>query len=223
MTSHLHLDLAELREDILAMGGLVEHALDQASTALVEKRADLARDVIAADEVIDAKELRIDDDCLKILALHQPVAGDLRLITASMKINNDLERIADLAVNIAERAIDLVGRADLQPPETLHFEQMTGTARWMLRSSLKALVEGSVPLAQEVCARDDEVDDLNREHFATLIQRMRSSSQDVEPCLDYLTASLHLERVADLSTNIAEDVIFLVEAVDIRHQHDSIG
>lgn len=217
MPSHLHRDLLNLREDILAMGGKVESALERAGKALMERDAESARLVIADDAEIDRRELRIDDDCLKILALHQPVAGDLRRITTSMKINNDLERIGDLAVNIAERALDLVHRGPLDA--ALGIEQMTATTRWMLRSSLNSLVHGDVDLARAVCARDDEVDDLNREHFVTLIARMHKYPHEVDACLDYLTASLHLERVADLATNIAEDVIFLVEAVDVRHHH----
>jgi phosphate transport system protein len=217
MTSHLHNDLKRLREDILSMGGQVEQALARAGKALVERNAEAARKVIEDDTAIDRFELRIDDECLKILALHQPVAGDLRHITTSMKINNDLERIGDLAVNIAERAIDLVHRGPLDEP--LGIEQMTNTTRWMLRGSLNALVQGDVALARAVCARDDEVDDLNRNHFVSLIARMHKFPHEVDACLDYLTASLHLERVADLATNIAEDVIFLVDAVDIRHHH----
>jgi phosphate transport system protein len=217
MTSHMHRDLETLRADILSMGGQVEDALERAAMALVERDAEVARRVIADDAEIDRLELRIDDECLKILALHQPVAGDLRHITTSMKINNALERIGDLAVNIAERALDLVHRGPLDEP--LGIEQMTTAARWMLCASLHALVQGDVSLAREVCARDDEVDELNRSHFVSLIARMHQQPEDVDACLDYLTASLHLERVADLATNIAEDVIFLVDAVDIRHTH----
>ena len=217
MTTHLHRDLADLSQDILAMGTAVGAALEQASEALVSRRVSVAEQVLAGDARIDARELEIDDDCLKILALHQPVASDLRQVTASMKINNDLERIGDLAVNIAERALDLSGRQPLN--RELHFEQMTSAARWMLSSALRSLVENDVSLAREVCARDDEVDDINRLHFGSLIAHMEAHPGDVAVCLDYLTASLHLERVADLATNIAEDVIFLVDAVDVRHQH----
>jgi len=217
MTTHLHRDLADLSQDILAMGTAVGAALEQASDALVTRRVDVAEKVLAGDARIDARELEIDDDCLKILALHQPVAGDLRQVTAAMKINNDLERIGDLAVNIAERALDLSGRQPLN--RELHFEQMTSAARWMLSSALKSLVENDVSLAREVCARDDEVDDMNRLHFDTLIAHMETHPRDAAVCLDYLTSSLHLERVADLATNIAQDVIFLVDAVDVRHQH----
>jgi len=215
MTSHLHRDLDTLKEAILALGGLVEEAVDRASTALVHQELDVARSVIADDDTVDARELAIDEECLKILALHQPVASDLRHITAAMKINNDLERIGDLAVNIAERAVDLGTR---KPPNVpLRFEQMTNATRWMLRGSLNALVQGDVDLAREVCDRDDEVDDLNRHHFTTLIEHMQVHPADVPVSLDYLTASLNLERIADLATNIAEDVVFLVDAIDIRH------
>ena len=215
MTSHMHRDLNTLKDAILALGGIVEEAVERASTALIHQEVEVARSVIDDDATVDARELAIDEECLKILALHQPVAGDLRHITASMKINNDLERIGDLAVNVAERAVDLGTR---KPPNVpLRFERMTNAARWMLRGSLNALVQSDADLAREVCERDDEVDDLNRHHFETLIAHMQTHPTEVPVCLDYLTASLNLERIADLATNIAEDVVFLVEAVDIRH------
>ncbi|GJM21327.1 MAG: phosphate transport system regulatory protein PhoU [Planctomycetota bacterium] len=215
MLRHLHRDLTKLNDHILALGGRVEEALARASRALVERKADLARKVIADDAMIDELELTIDEECLKLLALHQPVAGDLRFITSAMKINNDLERIGDLAVNLAERAVDLSSHEPLNLP--LAFEDMTTTARWMLRDSLDALVRQDPDLARRVCAKDDEVDELNRRHFDILMDRMRRDPEVLDAALDYLTASLHLERVADLATNIAEDVVFMVEAVVMRH------
>ena len=215
MTGHLQRDLALLKDRILGMGGRVEEAVDRAHRALVERRPDLAHKVIAEDRVIDEIELAVDEECLKILALHQPVAGDLRFITSVMKINNDLERIADLAVNIAERALVVCAAPPLDEP--LRFEAMAALTRRMLRDSLDALVSSNAGLARDVCRRDDEVDAINRSHFDILIKRMHEDPDSADIALSLLTSSLHIERVADLATNIAEDVVFMVEAVVIRH------
>jgi phosphate transport system protein len=215
MVTHLHRDMAALRQEILTMGGLVEAALRDGTEALVKRQSDLARRVIAADSEIDRMEKEVDEECLKILALHHPVAGDLRFITAVMKINNDLERIADLAANVGERALDLMQLPTLD--ESLQFESMTETARDMLRTALDALVERDSGAALGVLQRDDLVDDINRRHFEVLERRMQDDPEAVRAGLLLLSASRNLERVADLATNIAEDVIFLVEAQDIRH------
>lgn len=216
MTSHMHRDLAHLRKAILAMGSRVEDALRASAKSLVERRTDLARDVIAGDTEIDRLELELDDECLKILALHQPVAGDLRFVTASMKIINDLERIGDLATNIAQRVLDLDGYMPTDEP--LRFEEMTTTTRGMLRDSLNALIRADAKLARDVLVRDDIVDDIHREHFDLLEARMKEDPIAVEAATLLLSASRNLERVADLATNIAEDVVFMVEAVVLRHR-----
>lgn len=215
MVTHLHRDMAALRQEILTMGGLVEAALRDGTEALVKRQPELARRVVAADSEVDRMEKEIDDECLKILALHHPVAGDLRFITAAMKINNDLERIADLAANVGERALDLMQIPPMD--ESLQFESMTETARDMLRTALDALVERDSAAAMSVLQRDDLVDDINRRHFEVLERRMQDDPAAVRAGLLLLSASRNIERVADLATNIAEDVIFLVEAQDIRH------
>ncbi len=221
MTLHLHRDLATVRKSILEMGGMVEDLVRLATEALVQRRPDVARRVIEADAAVDRQELEVDEECLKLLALHQPVAGDLRFITAVMKINNDLERIGDLASNLAQRALDLVDQPHVDAP--LRFEQMTAAVRGMLRDCLDALVRGDAELARAVIAKDDEVDIMNRDHYQVLEQRMKGDPVLVEACVLYLSASRNLERMADLATNVAEDVVFMVDAVVLRHWRATHG
>ncbi len=216
MTKSLDDDLQLLRQRILRMGGMVEEATRNATTALTQRRVDLARRVLEADDSIDMVELDVDEECLRILALHQPVASDLRYITAVLKINNDLERIGDLACNMAERALDLAAHDPLDLP--LQFERMTEVVRVMLHDALDALVSRNSELARDVCARDRQVNEIHRENFAALQARMQSAPASVERCVDLLSASRQLERMADQTTNIAEDVVFLVEGVVIRHR-----
>ncbi|HTE06608.1 MAG TPA: phosphate signaling complex protein PhoU [Planctomycetota bacterium] len=216
MTRSLDDDLHLLRQRILRMGGMVEEATANATAALTQRRPELARRVLEADDAIDMVELDVDEECLRILALHQPVASDLRYITAVLKINNDLERIGDLACNVAERAIDLSTRDPLVLP--MQFERMTEIVRAMLHDALDALVSRNAELARDVCARDREVNAIHRENFAILQECMKGDVETVERCVDLLSASRQLERMADQTTNIAEDVVFLVEGLVIRHR-----
>lgn len=216
MTKTLDDDLDQLGQGILRMGGLVENQVDSASIALTQRRADVARRVMAADDAIDAVELEVDEECLRLLALHHPVARDLRFITAVMKINNDLERIGDLAANLAERALDLSARTPLALP--LAFERMTQIVRGMLHDSLDALVRRDGSLARDVIRRDDEVNTIHRAHFTSLQAEMMRDPSTVERAVDLLSASRQLERIADQTKNIAEDVVFLAEARVLRHQ-----
>lgn len=216
MTKSMQEDLALLKQRILRMGGMVEEATRNATLALTQRRADLARRVIESDDTIDMIELDVDEECLRILALHQPVAGDLRFITAALKINNDLERIGDLACNVAERAIDLCRSDPLPLP--LRFERMTEIVRGMLHDALDALVNRNAPLARSVLQRDGEINQIHREHFAALQEAMKADPGNVERAVDLLSASRQLERIGDQTTNIAEDVVFLVEGQVIRHQ-----
>ncbi|HZM00074.1 MAG TPA: phosphate signaling complex protein PhoU [Planctomycetota bacterium] len=216
MTKTLDDDLALLGQGILRMGGLVEGQVDAASIALTQRRADVARKVMAADDEIDRVELEVDEECLRLLALHHPVAGDLRFITAAMKINNDLERIGDLAANVAERALDL---ATLPPlPLPLQFEPMTRIVRGMLHDALDALVRRDGAQARDVIRRDEEVNAIHRRHFESLQEAMMSDPGTIERAIDLLSASRQLERIADQTKNIAEDVVFLVEARVLRHR-----
>jgi len=216
MTKSMQEDMTLLKQRILRMGGMVEEATRNATVALTQRRADLARKVIESDDTIDMIELDVDEECLRILALHQPVAGDLRFITAALKINNDLERIGDLACNVAERAIDLCRSEPLVLP--LRFERMTEIVRGMLHEALDALVNRNAALARSVLARDREINQIHREHFAALQEAMKADPGNVERAVDLLSASRQLERIGDQTTNIAEDVVFLVEGQVIRHQ-----
>ena len=216
MTKSMQEDMSLLKQRILRMGGMVEEATRNATVALTQRRADLARRVIESDDTIDMIELDVDEECLRILALHQPVAGDLRFITAAMKINNDLERIGDLACNVAERAIDLSRRTPLQLP--LRFERMTEIVRGMLHDALDALVNRNVDLARAVLERDPEINAIHRDHFARLQEAMKLDPDNVETAVDLLSASRQIERIGDQTKNIAEDVVFLVEGQVIRHQ-----
>ncbi len=216
MAKHLERDLDRLKKQLLEVGSVVEEAANSALTALTELKADLAQEVIERDNEIDAREVQIEEDCLKVLALHQPVAADLRFVIAVMKVNNDLERMGDQAVNIAERAAYLAERPPLGVP--LDFGRMADVVRKMVRASLDALVNVDARLARSVGAMDDEVDDIHREMFRVLQGRMCDDPGLVERAVAYLSASRDLERIADLATNIAEDVVFMVEGEVIRHR-----
>ncbi len=215
MTTHLERDVAQLKQKLLTMGGLVEGALRDAVVGLMQGDVRRAERASQMDVKIDRMELEIDSDGIKLLALHQPVAGDLRLIVAAMKITTDLERIGDLCGNIASLAMRLSDQDFLTG--TMHMESMTRVAREMLRDSLSALVTEDTALARRVCQRDDEVDDYHADHFRLLIDGMKDDPSCIESAVALLSVSRNIERVADLATNIAEDVVFLVEAIDIRH------
>lgn len=216
MPVHLQRDLDRLKRDILELGGLVEEAVAGALTAFIERRRDLALQVMEGDRRIDLEEVVVEEECLKILALHHPVAHDLRFIVAVMKVNNDLERMADLAVNLAERAAVVAVEDPL--PLQLDFPAMGRRVRAMLRESLDALVKVDLGLARKVLASDDEVDDMNRAMFNAVQQYMQEDPEAISRAVHYISASRHLERIADLSTNVAEDVIFLVSGEVVRHR-----
>ena len=216
MAKHLQRDLGELKKELLASGSLVEEDVNHSIEALVNRRINLAEVVIEGDYQINQKENQIEEECLKILALHQPVAADLRFIISVLKVNNDLERIGDLAVNIAERAVYLSAHEPLKA--TLNFPRMADGARKMVRKSLDALIGMDAKLARVVLTMDDEIDDLNREMYTTLQDLMRQSPEFIDRAVHTLSVSRYLERIADLSTNIAEDVVFMVEGELIRHQ-----
>ena len=215
MTKHLQHDLDALKKKILTMGSLVEEATNKAIASLVHRNPELAEEVMEGDDEIDLTELVVEDVCLKMLALHQPVAGDLRFIVAVMKVNNDLERMGDLAQNIAERAHFL---ATAEPIDVhLDFARMVDKVRTMVAQSLDALVNQDPQLARAVCAQDDEVDDLNKQMFVVLQELMHRDPSTIERAVHTLSVARHLERIADLATNIAEDIVFMVEGDVIRH------
>jgi len=221
VSKHLKRDLDFLKKEIMSIASMVEEALDKAILALIERRPNLAEEVIREDERIDRREVRFEEECLKVLALHQPVAADLRLIAAVIKANNDLERIGDLAVNIAERTIYLSNLDALQM--SLNFLGMADKVREMLQRSLDALAGGNAELARGVLAMDDEVDDANREMFVVLQKLMHEDPTTIERAINLLSVSRHLERIGDLATNIAQDVVYMVEGELIRHRAEDFG
>jgi phosphate transport system protein len=216
MSKHLERDLENLQRDILTMGTAVEEAIDKAIRALREHDAALAREVIDGDNQIDEHENHVDEECLKIFALHQPVATDLRRVAAVLLINVDLERMADLAVDIAERAVVLAGPPFIPVPRDL--QRMSDQTTTMVRDCLNAFVHLDAHLARRVVRLDDEVDRLNAAIIQELIETMRQDPEFIEPGLSLFSATRHLERIADHATNIAEDVVYLVEGEIIRHR-----
>jgi phosphate transport system protein len=218
MNLHLHRDMERLQSLLLSMSALVEDMIDKATRVLYERRFELADVVIQADETVDAREVVIEEECLKILALHQPVASDLRRVTSILKINNDLERIADLAVNIADRGKSLAQFPEFIAPDRT--EQIVVMATQMVRSVLDAFVNLDVPSARRIIRLDSTVDEHNREIINELQSRMTEDTQSIVPALHCFSAVRHVERIADHAVSIAEDVIYLVEGEIIRHRHD---
>ena len=216
MPAHLRREIENLKKEILQLGAMAEQAVRRAARALAQRDENLARDVIENDITLDEMEVQVEESCLKILALHQPVAIDLRFIIAVLKINNDLERVGDLAVNVAERAAFLA----LQRPLDISFDfqAMTQKAQAMLTKSLDALVNFSLDQAREVLASDDEIDAMNRQMFLIVQEAIHTHPGDTETLIHMLSASRHLERIADHATNIAEDVVYMIAGEIIRHK-----
>lgn len=210
-------DLESLQEKILRMGGLVEDSIARALQSLVDRDPALARETIKRDHLLNRYEVEIDEQCIELLALRQPAAVDLRLITTGLKITTDLERIGDLAVNLCERALELLEVPPLKP--LIDLPRMADEARAMLRNSLDAYVNRDAELAAEVCARDDIVDRLNTQLIRELLTYMMENPANISRALSLIMISRYLERVADHATNIAEMVIYLVKGKDIRHTH----
>jgi phosphate transport system protein len=221
MAKHLERDLENLQRDLLALAASVEEAIHKAIHALRERETKPAQQVIAGDTQIDQEENHIEEECLKILALHQPVAVDLRRIAAALKINTDLERMADLAEDIAERALYLAQLPAIPVPKKL--QRMTDLTTSMVRESLDSFVNLDARQARRVCRLDDEVDRYNNEIIRELISMMQESPDMVEPGLSLFSATRHLERIADHATNIAEDVVYLVEGTIVRHQPAAVA
>jgi phosphate transport system protein len=215
MSVHLQREIDRLKDHLLSLCAIVEDQVQMAVRALLERNEELAREVERRDVEIDQREVEVEEECLKTLALYQPVATDLRLVVAALKINNDLERIGDMAVNIAHKAVGFVGESRMEIPFDL--AGMSEKTQAMLRDSLDALVRMDSKLAQSVCARDDEVDRMKfniRRQVEDMIQR---NPEQVRPLLKLLAVSRNLERIADCATNIAEDVIYMAEGRIIRH------
>jgi phosphate transport system protein len=216
MTRHFQRELDRLKKRILSLGAMVEERVHMAIKALETRDANLAKNIIDTDREIDEAEVEVEEECLKILALHQPVAVDLRFITAVIKINNDLERIGDEAVNIAERVSYIAKRPPVTVP--LDYGLMAEKTESMLKSSLDSLVNLDIDLAYEVCLRDDEIDDMDRDNHKTIREVIRHYPESVTYLTNLLSISRHLERVADHATNIAEEVIYMIEGEISRHR-----
>lgn len=219
MTKHFQKEIERLKKKILHLSGVVELSVRMAVTAVTEDDTALAARVIAGDDDVDSFEVEVEEECLKILALHQPVAIDLRYVIAVLKINNDLERIGDLAVNIAERARDLTSlRANNKMPFDL--ASMCTLTHRMLKDSVDALVESNPAAARQVLADDNEIDDRHRQAFKTVTAEIQAAPEKTAYFLNLLSVSRYLERIADHATNIAEDVIYMVEGEIVRHSGD---
>jgi phosphate transport system protein len=216
MPKHLQREIENLKKKLLALGAKVETSVKDATLSIEKRDAELAQKIIDDDVNIDNTEVEIEEDCLKILALHQPVAVDLRFIVAVLKINNDLERIGDLAVNIAERAVFLAG----QPKVNISIDlvDMAHNAQSMLKKSIDALINHDAELAHKVCVSDDIVDQMNRQMYLKVQEAILKNPEQISILIHLLSASRHLERIADHTTNIAEDVIYMVEGQIIRHK-----
>ena len=216
MAKHLQREIENLKKKLLALGARVETTVRDAALSIEQRDVDLAQKVIDDDIEIDNTEVEVEENCLKILALHQPVAIDLRFIVAVLKINNDLERIGDLAVNVAERAIYLATHPKVNIASDLL--DMAQSAKSMLKESLDALINHDAELAHKVCASDDIVDDMNRQMYLKVQDAIVKNPERISTLIHLLSASRHLERIADHTTNIAEDVIYMIEGQIIRHK-----
>ena len=216
MTRHFQHEIDRLKKKILHLTAAVEDNLRQAAKSVSERDLVLAGQVIDADQIIDLLEVEVEEDCLKILALHQPVAIDLRFVIAALKINNDLERIGDLAVNIAKRGKILAGLTPEKVP--FNFNGMLSLTIDMVRRSADSLIDMDVEVARDICATDDDVDNHLKEAYKKLQIEMEAHPEMIKYYVALLGVARNLERIADHATNIAEDVIYMVEGEIVRHR-----
>jgi phosphate transport system protein len=212
---HFEAELQALRNQLLTMGGLVEERVHRAVQALIHRGEEDAQRIIATDNEINDLQIDIDNRCLRLLATQTPLAVDLRLITSAMKINADLERVGDQAVNVAESVLVLIPQPPLKP--LIDIPRMAAIAEKMIRDALDAFVKRDAELARDVLRRDDEVDELKDQVFRELLTYMMADPGTIQRALSLILISRNLERIADHATNIAEDVIFIAEARDVRH------
>jgi phosphate transport system protein len=228
MSKHLTRDLENLHRKVMGMAARVEDAVYAALKSLQTRDPTTARDVIAGDETVDRLENAIYEECLRLIAMHQPVAIDLRLIASTFMVTTDLERMGDLAVDIAERAEALAGLPPVlgdaaTDPLSAKLQRMTDIATGMVRQVLDAFVSMDAKAARRVIRMDTEVDHFHAEIIRDVIVRMQSGPESVEPGLSLFSAVRHLERIADHATNIAEDVIYLVDGETVRHRPDAVA
>jgi phosphate transport system protein len=218
MERHFDQELAGLKEALLRMAGLAERSVAQSLKALVQRDRGIAQKVDEEDEQIDRLEMEIDDRCIKLLALRQPIASDLRFITMAMKISSELERIGDQAVNIAHRAAELIQEPLLKP--LVDIPRMAEHAQGMIHDSLDAFVYAKPEVARQVVERDEKVDLLNRQLHRELTSFMIEDPHTITRCLGLMSIAHNLERIGDHATNIAEEIVYLYEGHDIRHQNE---
>ncbi len=218
MEQHFHIEIKELKQNLIKMSGMVEAAISKSIRSLVERNADQAQEVIEADREIDRLEIGIENQCLTLLARYQPVAIDLRFIIAAVKMNNDLERMGDHAVNITQQALNLIEEPPLKP--LIDIPRMAGMVQGMVKDSLDAFVEGDAGKARAVCRNDDTVDGLNQQIIRELLTYMMEDPRNITRAVGLVIISKNLERIADLSTNICEEVIFMKEARTIKHHFE---
>ena len=219
METHFQKELQELKDDLLKMATVVEEAISTAVQSLVKRDSDLAKKTFEGEDQINRMEIDIEDKCLKLLALMQPLAADLRFITSAMKIITDLERMGDQAVNIAERAISLNEEPQIKP--YIDIPRMAEITQSMVKDVLDAFVNRNPKLARSVCERDDLVDGLNEQVFRELLTYMMSDAKTITRAVHLMIVCRCLERIADHATNIAEDVIFMIDALVIKHHADA--
>jgi phosphate transport system protein len=215
---HFEQELEALKAKLLEMSALVENSVYRSVQAVVERNAELAQQVIITEARINKLEIEVDENAIRLLALQQPVAADLRLITVAIKINNDLERMGDLAVSIAERAIQLVREPFIQPSVDIPY--IAGLVQSMVRKALDAFVSRDAELAKSVLVSDDAVDQLRTANYHELISFMEKEPQHIPQAFQLLSVVRNLERIADHATNVAEDVLFLVKGIDVRHHNE---
>jgi len=219
MTVHFISEIDNLTMLLLEVTSKAEHAVHLAIQATLSHDVPLAQKVIDSDDEIDVAEIRIEEECLKILALYQPVAGDLRKVITILKVNNEIERVGDLAVNIAERVFDMASYGENMAAK-LDFEEMTSKACGMLKKSIDSLTYRDVDIAAEVISLDDEVDKLHHDAYLFVREKMLEHPNQSGYYLDCLTISRCLERIADTATNISEDVIYMERGIIVRHLHE---
>lgn len=212
---HFHQELSELNKEILKLGGMVEESISRSIESLKKRDIQLAKKVINSDEVIDKLELEIDERCINLLALYQPMAIDLRFITTALMITTDLERIADLAVDIGERTIELADKPLLKP--LIDVPKLASLAQKMVRESLEAFVNRNAELAMSVCKYDDEADHLRDMVCEEIVEIVKKDGTTAPRAIPLLLVARHLERICDHATNIAEDVVYMVEAQMLKH------
>lgn len=215
---HFEQELEQLKAKLLEMSALVESAVYRSVQGVVEKNEELAQQVIRNESRINQLEIEIDDMAISILALQAPLAADLRLVTAAIKINNDLERMGDLSVSIAQSALSLMKEPVIRP--LIDIPHIAGLAQSMVRKALDAFVHRDAELARSVLASDDAVDNMRTASYHELMSFMESNPQQIPQALYLLSVVRNLERIADHSTNIAEDVLFLVKGIDVRHHNE---